>query len=273
MQAAHRAGLHLKLYRFSPDDYLELSAVFNGPHPETGEELVVEDEMPEGFPPTDLPPQPAVFAPDYAPEEIGEIAAPPAQGTPDSARSRPAWSPSRSAGAGLEPRRTAGRAQRGARPAVRLVSCGGVRLYLEILRTPTVARLFGASLLARLPMGINGLAIVLLVQAETGSFGAAGAASGALALGTGLGAPLTARLIDTRGPRALLSLAAGCSAGLIAVIVLARDARADARARRRRVRRRRGVPAHPVGAARAVPASVRPQAPGSCRARSRWTPC
>ena len=85
-----------------------------------------------------------------------------------------------------------------------------------------MARLFGASLLARLPMGINGLAIVLLVQAETGSFGAAGAASGALALGTGLGAPLTARLIDTRGPRALLSLAAGCSAGLIAVIVLAR---------------------------------------------------
>ena len=56
-------------------DYLELAAVFNGPHPETGEELVVEDEMPEGFPPTDLPPQPAVFAPDYAPEEIAEIAA------------------------------------------------------------------------------------------------------------------------------------------------------------------------------------------------------
>ena len=69
------AGLHLKLYRFSPDDYLELSAVFNGQHPETGEELVVEDEMPEGFPATDLPPQPAVFAPDYEPEEIGEIAA------------------------------------------------------------------------------------------------------------------------------------------------------------------------------------------------------
>ena len=68
-------GDHLRLYRFSPSDYQELAAVFNGPHPETGEELVVVDEAPEGVPPHDLPPQPAVFAPDYAPEEIAEIAA------------------------------------------------------------------------------------------------------------------------------------------------------------------------------------------------------
>ena len=33
-------GDHLRLYRFSPSDYLELAAVFNGPHPETGEDLV-----------------------------------------------------------------------------------------------------------------------------------------------------------------------------------------------------------------------------------------
>ena len=44
-----KRGLHTKLFRFSPADYLELAAVFNGPHPETGEELTVEDEMPEGF--------------------------------------------------------------------------------------------------------------------------------------------------------------------------------------------------------------------------------
>src|SRR5688572_30407414 len=67
-------GLHTKLYRFSPSDYLELAAVFNGPHPETGEELTVDDTMPEGAPWNDLPPQPAVFAPDYAPEDIAEIA-------------------------------------------------------------------------------------------------------------------------------------------------------------------------------------------------------
>ena len=71
-----------------------------------------------------------------------------------------------------------------------------MRRYLEILRTPYVARLFGASLLARLPMGINGLAIVLLLRAETGSFGVAGATAGALALGSGLGAPAAGRLIE-----------------------------------------------------------------------------
>jgi Mn-containing catalase len=67
-------GDHLRLYRFSPEDYQELPAVFNGLSPETGEELEVVDEAPEGVPPRDLPPQPAVFAPDYAPEEISEIA-------------------------------------------------------------------------------------------------------------------------------------------------------------------------------------------------------
>jgi hypothetical protein len=44
--------------------------VFNGVHPETGEELVVVDDAPEGFAPYDLPAQEGVFAPDYAPEEI-----------------------------------------------------------------------------------------------------------------------------------------------------------------------------------------------------------
>ncbi|HEY7074404.1 MAG TPA: manganese catalase family protein [Solirubrobacteraceae bacterium] len=68
------AGEHLKLYRFSPNDYREIIAVFNGPHPETGEDLTVVDDAPEGALPNDLPPQPAVFAPDYAPEEITEIA-------------------------------------------------------------------------------------------------------------------------------------------------------------------------------------------------------
>jgi hypothetical protein len=92
--------------------------------------------------------------------------------------------------------------------------------YMEILRTPRVARLFGASLLARLPIGINGLAVVLLVEAETGSFGSAGAASGALALGAGLGAPLMGRAIDALGERVLLALAGLHAAALLGLIGL-----------------------------------------------------
>jgi manganese catalase len=68
-------GEHLKLYRFSEDAFREVGAVFNGPHPETGEELTVAEEAhPAGAPAVDLPPQPDVFAPGYAPEEIRQIA-------------------------------------------------------------------------------------------------------------------------------------------------------------------------------------------------------
>jgi Mn-containing catalase len=70
-----KRGEHLKLYRWSPDDFQELSAVFNGPHPETGEELEVAEELhPEGALAYDLPAQPAVFAPGPEPGEIEEIA-------------------------------------------------------------------------------------------------------------------------------------------------------------------------------------------------------
>jgi Mn-containing catalase len=71
-----KRGEHLKLYRFSPEDFQEVKAVFNGPHPETGEDLIVADEIaPEGAPAYDLPPQEAVFAPGPDPEMIAEVAA------------------------------------------------------------------------------------------------------------------------------------------------------------------------------------------------------
>ena len=43
-----KRGDHRRLDRFSPSDYLELAAVFKGPHPETEEELEVVDDPPEG---------------------------------------------------------------------------------------------------------------------------------------------------------------------------------------------------------------------------------
>jgi Mn-containing catalase len=67
-------GSHLTLYRFTPHDYQELVAVFKGTHSETGEQLRVEHPAPEGFPWPEAPAETDVFAPDYAPEEIAEIA-------------------------------------------------------------------------------------------------------------------------------------------------------------------------------------------------------
>jgi Mn-containing catalase len=68
-------GDNARIYRFSPTDFLEIAAVFNGNHPETGEPLEVVDDDPYARPrPLDAPAQTSVFAPDYAPEEIEEIA-------------------------------------------------------------------------------------------------------------------------------------------------------------------------------------------------------
>src|SRR5215217_4359007 len=60
-------GDHKRLYRFSPDVYKELTAVFNGTHPEPGDGLEVAEGPPEDAAPNDLPPQPKAFVPDPHP--------------------------------------------------------------------------------------------------------------------------------------------------------------------------------------------------------------
>lgn len=80
-------------------------------------------------------------------------------------------------------------------------------LYGRILRSPRVAVLILATTLSRLPFAINGLAILLFLRAETGSFAIAGLTTGALALGGGLASPFVARLVDRRGLNVLMPLA------------------------------------------------------------------
>ena len=83
-----------------------------------------------------------------------------------------------------------------------------MKAYAAIFRTPRVGVLLAATVLARLPIGINHLAVVLFVREVTGSYAAAGVVVGALALGTALGAPLQGRVIDRMGRRMLVPLAA-----------------------------------------------------------------
>jgi MFS family permease len=78
------------------------------------------------------------------------------------------------------------------------------------------------SVLARLPLGINALAIVLLMRHEGYSFGAAGAAAGAMAIGVGGSGPYISRLIDRHGQRPVLApLALGHAVALTLIIVVA----------------------------------------------------
>jgi len=70
-------GLHRILYRFSPDDYRQVSQIWNGPHPEDGSELIVQDGPPEGFDPPELPIEPQLtspLGPDIDPEMFKDIA-------------------------------------------------------------------------------------------------------------------------------------------------------------------------------------------------------
>jgi Mn-containing catalase len=62
------------MFRFSPTDFAQLGEVWNGPHPETGQPLVVEDAIPEGAPPPDLPAEPQLAAPGVDMEMVSEVA-------------------------------------------------------------------------------------------------------------------------------------------------------------------------------------------------------
>ncbi|MEA2455424.1 MAG: hypothetical protein QOI45_1686 [Thermoleophilaceae bacterium] len=90
-------------------------------------------------------------------------------------------------------------------------------VYARILRTPGVAMIVFATLIGRLPVGISGLAVLLFVREVSGSFATAGICTGALALGSALGAPLQGRLVDRRGVAMLLPLAAVHAAGLLGI--------------------------------------------------------
>jgi MFS family permease len=92
--------------------------------------------------------------------------------------------------------------------------------YLHVLRHRPLGLLLLASVLARLPQTINGLALVLFMRAETGSYGIAGAVAGGVALGTGVGAPFLGRIADRRGPAVLLPVAVGHAVLLLAIVVV-----------------------------------------------------
>jgi MFS family permease len=71
--------------------------------------------------------------------------------------------------------------------------------YARVLRAPHARALLLAELPARLPVGINGLALVLFCREHTGSYAAAGAVAAAFGIAVGLTAPLLGRMIDRRG--------------------------------------------------------------------------
>ena len=89
-------------------------------------------------------------------------------------------------------------------PVTEAVPLLGLARYRALFQVPHVRRLVLSGLLARLPVGMVGLALLLLVREKGGSYGAAGAVSGAYFVATAVGAPVAGRLVDRRGQARIL---------------------------------------------------------------------
>lgn len=93
--------------------------------------------------------------------------------------------------------------------------------YRDLLATPGGRRFSGAAFVARMPIAMVNLGIVLLVVAEGGSYGLAGALAATFALVNAGAAPAIARLVDRHGQRRVLApVVALYSAGLGVFVVL-----------------------------------------------------
>lgn len=95
--------------------------------------------------------------------------------------------------------------------------------YAEILRHPGAARFSGAAFLARLPISMVGLGIVLMVSALRGSYAEAGAVAAAYTVANALIAPLGSRGVDRWGQRPVVMVLVAVHAlallGLVAATV------------------------------------------------------
>ena len=95
--------------------------------------------------------------------------------------------------------------------------------YLAVLRLPRARPLLVASLVGRLSTATGPLSVVLFVQDQTGSLALAGASSAAIALASGLLAPVRGRLVDRYGQRRCLpAMAVAFAAALAGMVAVTR---------------------------------------------------
>ncbi len=100
----------------------------------------------------------------------------------------------------------------------------GVRRYAALLSLPGARLPVVASSLGSLPIGMFGLAILLLARESGESFAVAGRIVGAFGLGNALGAVVQGRLMDRLGqPRILRPVAVGHMLALVGLVVTATE--------------------------------------------------
>ncbi len=91
--------------------------------------------------------------------------------------------------------------------------------YSDILRLHGAWKFSLAGFILRLPMSLVGISTILLVKAEYGNYTLAGAVSAANMIALAVGAPVLARLVDTRGQRRVMGPSFAVSALSLAALV------------------------------------------------------
>jgi MFS family permease len=93
-----------------------------------------------------------------------------------------------------------------------------VNSYVDLLRTPGVARIIAAQLTARFPSGMISLGFLLHMERIFDSYAAAGVVLAATSAGQAISGPLTSRLMGVLGMRrVLISTMAVCASALTAI--------------------------------------------------------
>jgi len=96
-----------------------------------------------------------------------------------------------------------------------------VTRYRTLLVVPGVGRVFAASLIGRLPIGMAMLLFVLVVHAGTGSYAVGGLAGAANAAATALFGPPMGRLADRGHAALVLALSGLAQAAALGWLVIA----------------------------------------------------
>ncbi len=92
--------------------------------------------------------------------------------------------------------------------------------YRNVLTTPGLARLLSASIVARLPAAMLGIAVILRIIGDGGSYALGGLVGGAAAGAAGITGPLWSRLVDRTSQTAILLGTAVVFAAMTAVLAL-----------------------------------------------------